>query len=322
MAIEIEMTADVRNIIKALKSGEVSLDDFEDSLDDAGDAGEDAGRTIKRGAEEASDALDETSEASDELGGKLGDIGGIATDVLEGDLAGAAQGALGALSALGAGGAIAGALAAAGVGLISEGLTATQQAADEMARRLSAAYQKAAEDGRTFLDEAQIQAAALDVLFDPTLREQAKSDARAIGVEAIEFVRAMVGDREALNRVIEAGAQAEAEARAQTEGMVGANGEALESYNSRLSIIGNINERLAEQQALADENARAAELAMQLYGQSNEEIQKLNKSMAETPKTLPTTVTLDSSAVDSYVAKNISKSITVEFKDRYGRRID
>lgn len=213
MAISIEFVAELRELIRGIERGEVSLDELREYVDQVGEAGEDAGRQAERGMDQISDSarsarddLEDTGDAATDVGGKLGDLGGAARDVLEGDFAGGAETALGSLTGLaaaipGIGGLIGGALGGIAVGM----LNAWNENAEKSEARIAAMYDDFLESGSRYLSQSYLQTALEELVKNEEELNRAREIAKATGLDLAAVMNGMVGsasDRAALERTI------------------------------------------------------------------------------------------------------------------------
>ena len=241
-AHEIAIAADAKDFDRGIRDGVIKpLEKAENALEDLADAAEDAGRDATRGLSRMEDALKDaqrqakkTEDAVDDIGeggkrgfGKLSEgaqevtqeigqnLGEAVSSIRDnlGDLGQVGQDTLGGLAATLAGTGPAGLIGAAGLaagavglGLVTAELQKQQEEADRMRDRLSAAYQGAAEDGRTFIDAQTMIADGLDLIFNPDRAEEYKrvlSDAAQLGVDRATVIAANTGDLEAQQEVQE-----------------------------------------------------------------------------------------------------------------------
>ncbi len=230
-SLELDVLMNTRDVQRGAKDVDKALDGVSDSLDDVARDGEQAGDKLERSFRDAADAakresrtiesdvqrnvnrgFDRASEGAENFKDEAKQNAAEVAASFDGSAESIADGFQGlaatAFSGFGPAGIAAGVTAAAGIGLVTQALTTAQEQADELKQRLADAYRSAAEEGRNYLDEAEIIAAANDIIFDKTLREEYQRDARAIGIDSTTFIRAMVGDREALTIAIRAGAEA------------------------------------------------------------------------------------------------------------------
>lgn len=94
--IEINFTANVREVMRGTEQIGDGLKKTERALDDVGEQGE-------QSLEKITKAQGDVADASTKVGSALSDVGGIAKSALEGDLGGAVEGAaqsIGGLAAL------------------------------------------------------------------------------------------------------------------------------------------------------------------------------------------------------------------------------
>ena len=225
----------------------------ERALDGIGDAGTDAAREIDRAgdkvertfrdmvqdARKADDAVKKVGDDGPQSLRKLGDAGSEVGQELrqnlgetfasfKGDLADLpqiAQDTLGGLAGSGALGGIAGlaatAAGAAGLGLLTAELQRQKEEADQLKERLASAYQTAAEEGRDYLNTAQLIADANDLMFNTERAEEYKrvrQDAKYLAMDEATVLAAAAGDLDAQAEVLgRIGALQEDNARQQRE---------------------------------------------------------------------------------------------------------
>lgn len=232
MALSIDIAANTRAAQRDVKDLSRALDDTSDALDDlardstrSADKVEASFRDMQRAAEKADDAVSDigrggsanltrvrdgakevTQEVGQNLGeavssirGDLSDLGQVGQDTLGGlaaTLAGAGPGGIIGAATL-AGGAV-------GLGLVTAELQRQQEEADKLRERLSGMYQKAAEEGRSYLDTAQFIAEATDVMFNPDRADEWKrlqEDAKELGLSQQTLIQANAGDLDSLAEV-------------------------------------------------------------------------------------------------------------------------
>ena len=344
-SLELDVLMNTRDVQRGAKDVDKALDGVSDSLDDVARDGEQAGDKLERSFRDAADAakresrtiesdvqrnvnrgFDRASAGAENFKDEAKQNAAEVAASFDGSAESIADGVQGlaatAFSGFGPAGIAAGVTAAAGIGLVTQALTTAQEQADELKQRLADAYRSAAEEGRNDLDEAEIIAAANDIIFDKTLREEYQRDARAIGIDSTTFIRAMVGDREALTIAIRAGAEAEAAARAETEGMVSLQGEALANYNHQLIAAEKVNDKLEQQSRLVQENVNAANVALELSGADLIQIQKRNDELARTPSVVHTRLEVDDADLEEKLSKSRSLRVNIDaYSGRTGQRI-
>jgi len=221
--------------------------EFRDSYRKLGNDADDAFDKAKRGAEEFKDEARSTSREAAASFREPAD----AIDAIQ-------ETAANAFAGFGPAGAAAGIAAAIGIGVVGEALTTQQEQVDELKQRFAEAYQSAAEEGRTFLDEAQIQAAAIDILFDPAKRKDAAEEAQRIGVDTLTLIRAQAGDQDALNAVIDLTTKKEAERRDAILDAQGVQGNRLAIADQELNKLEQIRAKYEEQLGIQKDNEQAA----------------------------------------------------------------
>lgn len=208
--------AQVKDLSKVLDDTADALDDlaregdqagdklersFRDMVRDAGKAdkaiekigdsgGKGFGKASKASGEFKAEALANVSEVTSSFNGSMTSIG----DLAQGTLGGLATSGIPAVGA-------AAAVAAVGVGLITAEISKQAEDAKKLRERLGAAYQEAAEDGRDYLDVAQLIGEANDLMFNPDRAEEykkLKADAKALSLDESTLIKANAGDLEAL----------------------------------------------------------------------------------------------------------------------------
>lgn len=359
-----DMLADTRQAQKAIGDVSEALDEVAASLDDVvkdSNAGterverdfrelaraaetqsrkvyESLRDNVKKGARESSDTMKEvrseflqnSSETLSSFSGDISDIGAGIQGVLGGLVIGLADKLpLAAAVAAGAG----------GLGLVLTALSQQQQAAEALREQLISAYKDAASEGRSYLDQAQIIAAANDVLFDTSKRENAAAEARKIGVDLITYVRAQAGDQAALNEVIEKGnALLEEAGKIQGDKSRASQSAALDEKQALEAIVRE-NEKLL---GIHEEGAEAARLAQQLTAEQqaatraelsrtqqaeadrwNELGNQYRKAQGLPPLVIPTQLAKpDTTALDKVIKEYQQKGLTVPvdtIERKYGR---
>lgn len=284
---------------------------FREAYRDLANASDDGTRRAVRGFD---DLRDESKQTLRETAASVKDV----SDGLDAVQEIAANAFVG----FGPAGFLAGATAASGIGLISEALRISQEATDELKRRFASMYQQATEDGRAFLDEAQIQAATLDIIFgdNQDVYRQAQKDARELGLSTQEVVRALAGDQEALNHVLERTNELQAAHNAKLTESTSPMETRAALMTSEGQTLDEITSRYETQLKLVEENAAKAQEYLDSTRQSNEEIQKMNKSLAETPSVLPVQFQVDRTAIDAALQRRTLR-IDVEGYTRDGARV-
>ncbi len=142
-----------------------------------------------------------------------------------------------------------------------------QEAVDRLKEKFADAYKSAAQDGRDYLDEAQIINAAQDILFgtgdDKGSKKKAADDAKQTGLDILTIARAQAGSASDLDAVLAAinlkqdaikdsGQQAlDAQDGAVTQ--AGAQSIQLQQIADRYGSIRDVSKDAADSANLADE---------------------------------------------------------------------
>lgn len=186
-----------RDMVRDVEKAEKSVDKLERTTKDVGDAG---GRSFRKigdtGSEVASELSQNLGETMSSFRGNLEDLPQIAQDTL-GGLAG--SGALGGIAGLAAT-----AAGAAGLGLIIASLDAQTEAAERLRERLSSAYTQAIEDGRNYINEAQVIAELQDLMFNPDRvgeYNRLLEDQKTLGLDIEVLAGANIGRQEDLETI-------------------------------------------------------------------------------------------------------------------------
>lgn len=130
-------------------------------------------------------------EAVSSVRGNLSDLGQVGQDTLGGLAA-----TLASTGPAGIAGAAALAAGAVGLGLVTAELTNQQEAAERLRERLAGAYREAAEEGRNYINAAQIAAEANDLLFNPERADeykQLREDAKTLALDESVLIAASTG---------------------------------------------------------------------------------------------------------------------------------
>jgi archaellum component FlaC len=269
-AYTLNIAADTRAVKVGIDKG--VIEPLEDALDVLEDIGRDGGRDLDKLEDAARDAQDSTEKvkkefsdlakeirdtgrkAKTDFGDKIKDTSRGATEAVEEigreaestgkEMAASFDGSIesvgdafqeltaNAFAGFGPAGAVAGIAAAIGIGAVTAELQAQQERAEELKALLIDAYKSAAEEGRNFIDQATIDAQALEIFGDSARRKKAAEDAQKIGADYQTLVRALAGDVDALAFV-----QAQAVAKEE---------ELNEIYNSTTGAFGDRQEALKD----------------------------------------------------------------------------
>lgn len=214
--------------------------EYRDSYRKMKNSADDAFDGAKRGADdfksEASQSIRETAASFSSVEDGLDAVQEIAAN---------------AFSGFGPVGAGAGLVAALGLGLVTEELRNQQEAADRLKERLTSAYIEAAAESRNYLDAAQITSESAAIYEDAERLAKATADATRLGIDRQLVVQAMAGDEDALNAVIQAGIdlQAEAASKATDRGKAGESilGTELQQDAALVGIVARYREQLGIQ---------------------------------------------------------------------------
>lgn len=161
-----------------------------------------------------------------------------------------------AFSGFGPAGAVAGIAAAAGLGAVMTALQDQAAKLEELKQKFADMYRSAAEEGRTYLSEAQIQSGVLDALYDPAKREAALKKAQLIGSDIVTVLRAEAGSREDIAVAIDLANQKAAELQAKSQEATGTTSV----WAAGVQGIASDYEKLRD---MLDGNAEAAKLAQE-----------------------------------------------------------
>lgn len=202
---------DLDKLERAMKDAQAETDDVQKAFSELQQQIRETGRKSKtdfadpmnRSSKEVSSQLDEVEREGKANAAELfssfdGSFESIA-DAAQGTLGGLVGGLKGipAIAAVAAG--------AAGLGLVSSAIITQTEQAEDLKQAITDAYRSAAEEGRTFIDAAAVDAAALDILFDAGKREAATAEAARLGVDRTTYIRALAGDADALNEALTIG---------------------------------------------------------------------------------------------------------------------
>lgn len=248
--------------------------EFRDSYSGVKRSADDAHDGIKRGANEAKDEVTSTArEGAASFSGEWSDVG----DVVQESLANA-------FSGFGPGGALVGILAAAGAGALITSLQDAQAESDALKEKFKDMYKSAAEEGRNYLDEAQIIAEANDLIFNPERAEEEKrlrKEAAALGLDASTYILAMAGDEEAINTALTIGNQKRQERRDWANENLAAERETGTITDAQGSHMDALLGKLQERKTLTDENKKAADLALEVESEVNRRAAEGNAASKE-----------------------------------------
>lgn len=284
------------------------------------------GEAGQTSVEQVTDAQGDLAKKSGDVGSALSDVGQIAKDALGGDVAGAADGALSTIARLaGAAGGLIGTAVVGGAEVVKGIVSIINENAQAAEARVSAMYDNFLESGINYLTNDQA-AQQLKELIDSGGTDIFAGQAERLGVSIETVFAAQIKSGEERNEVI---------ARAR---------ELLEDVNTRLATatgpeftqlqgeafgLGKIVEQYQALNGEQNEAAQRADLYRsvmeQITGQAaltTEEIQKANKALAETPKTVPVKLEVDSTALERALAVPRQINVTVNgYSGRDGQKV-
>lgn len=343
--LELSILANTRQLQKEVGTDvPKALEKVADSLDDMARDGADAGEKLERSFREIADSAKKESK---KVGDSFGDNTKRGFQRAEGGLKdfkresestaresaasfdGSAQSigdafqevSANAFSGFGPAGAVAGLAAAAGIGLVSSALITAQEDADELKARIASAYQTAVEEGRNYLDEAQILKGTIDIMFgeDQGLYQQAQRDAADLGITTGEVVKALAGDQDALNLVLARTNELEAERGTRIAESKSPMDTRAELMSSEGQALKEINDRYTLQQSIQQGNVDKANELLDVSSQNTIKIQERNDELARTPKTVKTTLEVDDSAIGRALSSRTLR-VDIEGYTRHGER--
>lgn len=274
--ITIDVGLETRGVAKGAKDAERALKDLEDAAGDAGrdggrdldkmedelkdvqrqsrDTGRDIGRDIgdgfdkaKKGADEFKDESRSTArEAAASFDGSAESIGDAFQEV-----------AANAFGGFGPAGEAAGLAIAAGIGTGIAAIQNAHEKTDELKEGIRELYQEAAEEGRTFLSEAQIQSETIRIMFED--QTKLREEANRLGIDTVTLARAYAGDQEAANTAIQLGNEKLAEREEQDRKNLETLGAKPQKVDLESEAIRQVITLLEEQQGWHEQNRQAAE---------------------------------------------------------------
>jgi hypothetical protein len=295
-------------------------DDVRDMQEAARKTGRVIGDDIKDGTRKAGEGMDTLKDESKQ---SLRETAASVKDVSDGlDLV--QEVAANALIGFGPAGMIAGAAAAVGIGFVGEALRSAQAEADETKARIASMYSEAAEEGRAFLDEAQIQAEVLRIMFDEdqTRYQSAVNDAQILGLSRQEVVRALAGDQEALNHVIERSAELEATHKQKIDESIGTIATRGLLMDREGNLVDDINRKYTEQKKQLDDNAQKAAEYLGYTQGTADAVERRMDALNRTPTEVQTKLNVDETPLTSIQNRSYVANVSVRLQDRYGRNLD
>lgn len=316
-----------------LKDLERGIDGVKDASDAQATATEDGFRDVEQAAKDAGTAAGDLADGVDDVGTATDGLKDKGSDALEG-LKG------GFLALAGVAGGVAGIVQqafGAAVDFVKGKFEEQQKAAAELKESLVGAYRAAAEEGNRYLETAQLIANATDIINDPSRRKKAEADASTIGVDTNTYIRALAGDYEALQVVIEQTKRAEEERREAGASNTQERAESLAEKNRiaaiqrQLDLLKQAHEEgqaNAEQTIAVASELEAAELSRiqktRDADQARYEAAAANlAALQETKVSVPVEFDVDKSKVERYIADLKARKIPIvaDVVDRYGKEL-
>lgn len=277
MPLKLDILANTRQFVSEMKKAGASTEDIsialadvvreagqaERALNDIGTGGGKSLGRVKASAQEVTQEMGSNlGEAVSSVRGNLSDLGQVGQDTLGGlaaTLAGAGPAGLVGAATLAAG--------AVGLGLVTAELEKQKEQAEELRSRLSGAYQEAADEGRAYLDTAQLIAEANDLMFNPERAEEYKrirDDALQLGLDEATVIDANSGSLEAQEEVLKriADLRDELDAKPRQQGLGGTaewdeENKQLRGVEERWRAANDVAKQYAE--TARDATAQAAE---------------------------------------------------------------
>lgn len=267
-----------------------------------------AGRDIKKGVGDGlKDAKQEASQSGREsaasFSGEWTDVGDFLQETVANGLSG-----------FGPLGLAAGIAAAAGIGVITETILGQQEAADELKARLSSAYQEAAEQGRNYLDTAQIIAEASDLMFNKDRADewkQVQEDAKQLGLDTYDVIAANAGQTDKQREVqqaINALVKQAKEEYDETDSIVGNVGQSVLGIENRWrEVIDATEEEKAKARELQEIVAAAEEDRRNQVNQTADTAERRLTALQRAAKPVPIPFTFDAASVDAAARGALSR---------------
>ncbi|GAA2172413.1 hypothetical protein GCM10009846_10250 [Agrococcus versicolor] len=222
-----------------------SIDDVRDELGRAEDAARDLGRKGKDAGDDMHDGMRRASDGVNEFRDEANSTARESAASFDGSAESIGDAfqeiAANAFGGFGPAGAVAGIAAAAGIGLVTAGFDAANEAAElskERAAEWAAAFIEA---GATVLDASTQAAMAQDIITDPERWQEAQDNAREWGVSTAVSVAAMTGETWALDA-------AQASLNERQEEAVGTSGAYTDAYGNVSLVQQGANQELVNGQ--------------------------------------------------------------------------
>lgn len=376
--LSLDIAMNTRDVIKGAGDIEGALDDVAGTLDDVareGDqaaeklersfseamreisadsrrGGDDLARNIDRGTTHARESLRELKgEALQNVAETLSSTDGSLQSFADG-VQGTMGGVVAGLSAINPAAAAVAGGAALGFGLVTAELVRQEEATKKLRERYSGLYKEALEDSRTFLSEAQVQAEVMDLMWNPERAGEytrAQEDAKTLGLDLIDVLKAQAGDQKALNDVLavsntlyaESAEKAAARWTAQggnVQAGIQAEAKSLEGLRDRYQQISDVqqdNQQKAEESHNILDRLRKEERdqikLVRAADQDRYEALAAAQQKAANPPPIVQQLELDTDRLERDFARwrrrfttgsGAKLTIVADVVDRYGRRVD
>jgi hypothetical protein len=257
-------------------------EELADAIRQAGRRGRDMGDDVKRGAREAERGVERAKAGVEDFKDEANDTAREAAASFDGSAESIGDAfqeiAANAFAGFGPAGAAAGLAAAAGLGVVTTVIADQTEAAAEFKSSIRDAYQAAVEEGRTYLDEAQIIAAVNDLIFDPendSIYKQAEQDAERLGVKVNDFLAAQAGDLNAVNDLL---AISKARAEEIADGYDGGRQITI----AEAAELGHVIGRLEDKKAVIEEANQRARVGIDVQNQIGDAAASANQRARDT----------------------------------------
>lgn len=302
---------------------------MKDSADDAYDKAGAGAQDFKR------ESVSTARESAASFSGEFDDVGDLVQETLAN-----------AFFGFGPVGAAAGLAAAAGLGIVFNELNKQKDAADELKSKMAGMYQAAVEEGRAYLDEAQILKEMQDIMWNPDRvgeYDKALGDSKALSLDISTVLAAQAGDTSAIRdvqerinalRADELGTLKELTAADLAVGNAGSLrldylteagsrygdiGQAIEENNSKAREAVRIEEEFSSKQTA--QIKRVTDASQARWDAEAAAIEKAKGILAEIPTEIKVKIIPDDTAVRNWRAPMLPPA-QLEVQAKWGKRID
>lgn len=328
--ITINFAANTREVEQGADRIDDSLTNVEKALEDVGTEGE-------RSLEKTTDAASDLEKGTRDVEGSVRELGSAATDALGGDLVGGAESALTSILGLGAIGG-AGGIVATSLIEIARGFGASWEEESEATKeRISSMYDDMLESGANFLSDNLVQQNVTAIVQDAEKLKTLNDYAIDTGIAVADLIAAEAGaggTRSALLEKIN-GQLADNVALQEAGGFeTQAEADALDAQIVKLDRVREHFDGLASEQReslnlvqttrdVLDVIESGSSATVFARKEENEQIQKRNKLLADTPTTVTSRLVLDTNEADKQLASLFAKPRYVKTNavDRNGKPI-